>query len=318
MNSKIKPLIEGGLLAALTTILSLASIYLPIIGMLLEFFCAVPIVVLTARQGVKIGAVAVFVSTIMLFMFVGPFLAIRITLSFGLCGLVLGQCLRLGFNAVKCFIPTLAVSFVAQLVSLGMLIVFFGVDVVGENQQLIRESFDESFKIYESMGVDPEVIGYSKAAVESIIQLMTLLLPIILFFTALINAAGSYLLSKMVFRKLHMKFAEPLPPFKKWRFPLEILYVAAFAVIGIYWGETRQFVILYYVSANALVLSILIGLVQGLSVFSYVAEKYKISKILYGIFCVLVCLNFMLMLIVSITGLFDIAFDYRKRLEGKS
>lgn len=317
MNSKAKPLIEGGLLAALTTILSLASIYLPVLGMLIEFFCAVPIVVLTARQGVKIGAAAVFVSTIMLFMFVGPFLAIRITLTFGLCGLVLGQCLRLGFNAVKCFVPTLTVSFVAQLVSLAMLIIFFGIDVVGENQQLIRESFDESFKIYESMGVDPEVINYSKAATESIIQLLTLLLPVILFFTALINAAGSYLLSKMIFRKLNMKFAEPLPPFKQWRFPSDLLYVAAFAAIGIYWGETRQIAMLYYVSANALVLSILIGLVQGLSVVSYVVERYKISKILYGIFCVMVCLNFMLMLMVSITGLFDIAFDYRKRIKVK-
>ena len=314
MESKVTPLVEGGLMAALTAILSLASIYLPIAGLFIEFFCAVPIVVLTARRGWQTGAAALIVSTLIIFMFTGPFHAVRISLTYGLCGLVLGYCLLRGFGAVKCFVPTLIFSFIGQFVTLSLMAIFLGVDIIGDNQQVIRESFDQSFKVYESMGVDPATIGYSKEMVDGVVQFLTLLTPIIFFFVALINTAASYLLSKWIFKKLRMKFAAPMPPFAQWRFPVSFLYVAAFAILGLYWGETRQIAPLYVICVNAMFFTMLIGLIEGLAVVSFLVEKYKISKWLYKIFCVFAILNYMLFLIVAVTGMFDIVFDYRRRL----
>ena len=314
MESKVTPLVEGGLMAALTAVLSLASIYLPIAGILLEFFCAVPIVVLTSRRGIKTGMAAVIVSTLIIFMFTGPFHAVRIALTHGICGLVLGYCLLKGFGAVKCFVPTLIFSFIGQFVTLSIMAIFLGIDVAGDNQQVIRDSFEQSFKVYESMGIDTAQLGYSKETVESIVQLITLLTPIIFFFVALIDTAGSYLLSKWIFKKLRMKFASPMPPFMQWRFPISFLYVAAFAILGLYWGETRHIAPLYFICVNAMFFTMIIGLIEGLAVASFFVEKYKISKWLYKIFCVFTVLNYMLFLIVAVTGMFDIVFDYRRRL----
>ena len=314
MSNKITPLVEGGLLAAITAILGLAATFLPIVGIVIEFFCPIPIVILTVRQGLKFGAAAVVASFLLTLIFTGPALAIRLALTFSLCGLVLGQCLRLKLNAVKCFVPTFIMACAAQIVMLIMFLAIMGVDLIGENMQMIRDSFDESFKFYADMGVDPQLISQSREMVEPIARFIGLLTPIILFSVALINTAGSYALTKWFFRKLNMKFAEPLPPFAQWRFPVAFVYLAAFAGIGIYWGEKLSEGGLYFISMNALFIACIIGLIQGLSLLSFMADKYKVSKLVRRLIFVILILNFFLLQIVAFTGLFDIIFDYRKKL----
>ena len=107
MRKSITPTIEGGLLVAITVILGLITVYVPIIGTFLEFFCAVPLAVLTARQGAGKGLTALVVTFILLSMLISPLLAIRLALSFGVCGVALGWCVRKNFNAVRIFFTTL-------------------------------------------------------------------------------------------------------------------------------------------------------------------------------------------------------------------
>ena len=318
MNSKVAPLIESGLMAAITAILGMAATYLPVVGLIVEFFCPLPIVVLTVRRGFKFGAAAALVSLLILLMFMGPILAVRITLMFSLCGLMFGYCLRRGLSTVKCLIPTLIMAFAAQIISVLMMSLIMGIDIVEDEVKLLRESFEQSFQVYESLGVDPASIGYAQNQVESIIQLIAILTPIILFLTALVNVIVSYLIAKIIFRKLNMKFAEPLPPFAQWRFPTAFLYLAAFSALGLYWGETRALAVLYFVSMNGLFFAVLIGLVQGLSLLSFLADRYKISKFVRRLIFIILILNFMLAQVVAFTGLFDMIFDYRKYFRNKT
>ena len=314
MSNKITPLVEGGLLAAITAILGLVATYLPIVGIVVEFFCPIPIVILTVRQGLKFGAAAVVASFLLTLIFTGPALAIRLVLTFSLCGLVLGQCLRLKLSAVKCFVPTFIMACAAQIVMLIMFMAIMGVDLIGENMQIIRDSFNDAFKVYEEMGVDPQLINQSKEMVEPVARLIGLLTPIILFCVALINTAGSYALTKWIFRKLHMKFAEPLPPFTQWRFPIGFVYLAAFSGLAVYWGERLSEGGLYFIATNLFFIAGIIGLIQGLSVLTFLADKYKISKLVRRIIFVILILNFFLLQVVAFAGLFDIIFNYRKNL----
>lgn len=318
MNSKVAPLIESGLMAAITAILGMAATYLPVVGLFVEFLCPLPIVVLTVRRGLKFGAAAAFVSLLMLLMFMGPILAVRITLMFSLCGLMFGYCLSRGLSAVKCLIPTLIMAFAAQVISILMMTIILGVDVIDDEVKIMRESFAQSFQVYESMGVDPASIGYAQDQVEALIQLIAVLTPIILFLTALVNVTVTYLIAKILFRKLNMKFAEPLPSFAQWRFSRAFIYLAAFSALGLYWGETRALPALYFVAMNGLFFAVLIGLVQGISLLSFIADRYNVSKFVRRIIFVILILNFMLAQIVAFTGLFDMIFDYRKYFRDKT
>ena len=182
----------------------------------------------------------------------------------------------------------------------------------------MQEMFDETFKMYETMGVDKQSIDTLRVQVASTLKLLSYLLPFILALMGLINAVTCYLTSKWIFAKLRLKFIEPLPPFAKWKFSKVLLYVAAFSTIGIYWGSTRDWTLLYTISINVQFMAMTMAFVQGLAVLSATADYFNLSKFLRRITFIIIILNMMFITIVAFTGLFDMVFDYRKKMEKKS
>ncbi len=315
MNSKITPTIEGGLLTAIAVILGLAAIYLPVLGLFVEFFCAVPIVVLTVRQGIGKGFLAFVASLLILAMFIGPVLAMNIALSFEICGLVLGYCIQKNFSTAKCFVATFIAAFFAQILSVAILAVVMGINMMESEISAMQEMFEDSFKLYETLGVDQNTINQVRGQVAPTLQLMSYLMPFILALMGLVNAITCYLTSKWIFAKLHLKFIEPFPKFAEWRFSKIFLYVATFAAIGVYWGVTRDWKLLYTISVNISFLATGIGFLQGLAVMSAIADKFNLSKFWRRLIFIIIIFNMMFITIVSFTGFFDMAFDYRKRLK---
>ena len=313
MRKSVTPTIEGGLLVAITVILGLVSVYVPILGMFIEFFCAVPLTVLTARQGAGKGFSALIVAFILLMMLIGPIMALRLTLSYGFCGVALGWCVRKNFGAVKIFFATLIVASAAQIVSLALILMIMDVNFIETQIELVRESFAESFAMYESMGVDKARIAEAKSQVELALQTLAMLVPTLMMLTSLINAAAVWFTAKWIFPKLQLKLPT-FPAFNAWKFPPIFLYIAAFGAIGIYWGFTRGWTLIYEVSMNLTLISMLIGLVQGLSLLSFVFDRHNVSKFLRGLCYTLIILNMFFAQLVAITGLIDMLFDYRKRL----
>ena len=317
MGNNTKPVVEGGLLVAIEIVLGLAATYLPIIGVVIDFFCAVPIVVLTVRQGSGKGLMALIVSFALLSMFIGPLLAARIALSFGICGLILGYCIEKNFGAVKSFLATLVTAFIAQIFSIAVLTFVMEINVMDTELQVVKESFAESFAMYEEIGVDKKSIDEAKAQVEPAITLLSFLMPTLLILMALVNTVASYKTSQWIFPKLRLKFLDPMPPFNQWKFPVIFLYITAFSIIGMYWGDTRNWNLLFTISLNSMFFSMSAGLIQGFSLLSYLADKHNVSKFFRRLFFVVVILNLILIQIVAFTGLFDMLFDYRKKFFGR-
>ena len=50
-SHRITPLTESGLLSALTVILALAAVYLPVVGVVASLVWAIPVIVLVVRTG---------------------------------------------------------------------------------------------------------------------------------------------------------------------------------------------------------------------------------------------------------------------------
>ena len=312
MQKSITPTIEGGLLVAITVILGLVTVYVPLIGTFLEFFCAVPLAVLTARQGAGKGLTALVVAFILLSMLISPLLAIRLVLSFGICGVALGWCVRKNYDAVRIFFTTLVAASAGQVVSILLLIIIMDVNIIEMQVEMVRESFNESFALYEDLGVEKERIDEAKGQVEPALQAMVYLMPTVIMLTALINAVAAYLTAHWIFPKLQMKIPT-LPPFAQWKLPSLFFYTAIIGGLGLYWGFTRGWTEIYETSLNMLILSGIIGALQGFSLLSFIFDRYKISKFMRRFFYVITILNMFLLQIVAITGLLDMLFDYRKK-----
>lgn len=313
MRRSVTPTIEGGLLVAITVIMGLVTVYVPILGMLVEFFCAVPLAILTARQGAGKGLTALVVTFILLSILISPLLSMRIALSFGICGVTLGWCVRKNFGAARIFLTTLIVASAAQVLTFMLLIFIMDVNLIETQIELLRESFNESFDMYESMGVEQARINEAKSQVEPALQTLAFLMPTLMMLTALINSIAVWLTAHWIFPKLQMKIPK-LPPFAEWQFPALFCYTAIIGGLGMYWGFTRGWTQIYEISLNLLIVSAIIGLVQGFSLLSAILDRYKISKIMRRILYVILLLNMFLLQLVAVTGLVDMIFDYRKRL----
>lgn len=316
MNTKTGSTVEGGLLIAVSLLLGLASIYLPVLGAVVEFFWAVPFTVLVIRHGLSRAITALVASTLLMFLFVGPVLALRLSIAFGPIGLAIGYCLQRKFNAVQIFIVTLGAAFAAQVLSMAFLFFVMDIDFVDTQVTMMREAFKDSFVLYSEMGVDQATIEQARASVEPTLSTMIMLMPTIVVLLALVNALVSYWASKKILRKLDVSMPE-FPPFAEWRFPIGFLYLMGFALVGMYWGSTRDIELLSSMSINANVLAMLVGLIQGLSLISFAADRYHLSKLVRRMIYVVVFLNGLLLQAVAFTGLFDMYFDYRRRLTQK-
>ena len=249
---------------------------------------------------------------ILLSMFIGPVFAIRLVLSFGLSGLALGFAIQKNFDAVRIFMLTLMVSFTAQVISVLLLLFVMDINVMDMQISMVEESFEETFALYQSMGMDQAQIDEAKAQVEPAIQLLSMLMPTLLLLMALINTLACFYTAKWIFPKINLSIPD-FPPFAEWRFPAAFLYLMVLALLGLYWGGTRNLSILYTVSINANILALFVGFIQGLSLLSFAANRLNVSKVIRRLVFVLLILNFMLFQVVSFTGLFDMFFDYRRR-----
>ena len=309
----VTPTIEGVLLVAITVIISLISVYIPLFGTFVGFFCAVPLAVLTVRQGAGKGCTALVVSFILLAMLISPIISLRLVLTSGVCGVALGWCVLKNFDAVKIFLATLIVASAGQVLSFIAVLALVDVNFLETQMEFIRESFNESFSTYESMGVDKAQIAEAKSQLELGLQTMMVLMPTMIMLSALIETLAAWFTSKWIFPKLQINLPT-FPPFAEWRLPELFLYMAAFGAIGLYWGFTRSWTEIYEVSFNLVVVSMLLGLVQGFSLMSFVFDRYKVSKMLRWLFYALMLLNIFFAELLAITGLVDMLLDYRKRL----
>ena len=313
MNKSITPTIEGGLLVAITVILGLVTVYVPSLGMFVEFFCAVPLAVLTARQGASKGLTALVVTFILLSMLVSPFLATRLALSYGICGIALGWGVQKNFSAGRIFVLTLIVSSAGQILTLALLLAVIDMNFIKTQIELVRESFNESFALYESMGVEQAQINEAKSQIEPVLQTLALLIPTLIMLTAIINSVAVWLTTHWIFPKLQMKIPA-LPPFAEWKFPAPFFYTALIGGLCMYWSFTRGWTQIQEISLNLTIISMSIGLIQGLSLLSFIFDHYKASKLVRWIFYLLLLFNMFLLQLIAVTGLVDMLFDYRKRL----
>ena len=316
-HRNITPTVEGGLLATGAVILGAMAVYLPVLGIVAALLWPVPIAVLTVRQGVGRGIMACAVAGVLMALLMEPVISLRLVLSSGPVGLMLGFAIRRGWGGSRVFPATFAASLASKVIMVLLLLLVMHVDMLGMQVTLLRESFDQSFAMYEAMGLDQQSIDEARANVGPVLELVGLLMPLVLVIMAALDTFACYFMTGRVLGRLGAS-APQLPPFSRWRLPSFFLYMLGFALVGMYWGSTRDIPLLYQAAINVNVAAMGAGLIQGLSLFWYLAERFRISKIFRWVIFVLLMMNIVLMQIVAFSGLFDMLFDYRRKLEERA
>ena len=313
---RITPMTESGLLAALTVILAMIAVYLPVLGMFAALIWSLPIVVLVVRHGLRWGIMAVLISGIIMALLIEPLLSLRMVIAFAPMGLLLGLGFRKGWPGMKIFGVGLLASLLSLLAAFALVFAVTAVNPLNLQVDALQQSFDAVFNLYEEMGLDAKAIADGRQLVAEGMVMVQILIPLVVIMMGVIYTAIGYLAGVKVLRRLGHAVPQVLP-FAQWRLPVFFLYLFGFAMVGIYWGGTRQIQPLYQLSMNANMLAIFAGLIQGLALTHCVLSHYRVSRLVRILLYVIVLTNGFLAQMVALTGLFDMLFDYRRRFSAQ-
>lgn len=316
MNERVHSMTEGALAAALMVIVTLIGTYMPAIGVFFILLWPLPILVVSVRRGLRLGVMSAVVASALVAMLIEPVGAVRLLVSFAPVGLVLGYGFMHGWGGTRILISALVTSMASKGI---LLLVFFlvtGVEPFSMQFDVMEESVDSSVRIYEEMGFSGEELEKVKAQSLENISTVRLLVPLLVVMVGLFDAVINYLAGVMVLKRLG--FSVPaLPPFHRWRLSPLFLYMFGFSLIGLYWGQKEGMGIIHRAAMNLYFASALAGFVEGLSLYSFAARRFKWPKIFSWLGLVFIMMTGFLAQILIFMGLLDTTFDYRAKYIGE-
>ena len=221
-ENRVHSLTEGGVLAAVTVVMALVGVYVPILGMIAILLWPLPVIVLIVRHGLRWGVMAVVVASFLTAAIVEPSTALRLAIAFGPVGLALGLGYRRGWSGVKLFTVSMVVSMVAKVA--GLLLVFFltGIEPFSGQFAMMDESFAQAADMYRSMGMSEEQIAASEQNFVQNMNLVKLLVPLIVVMMGLMDTMINYIVGGKILTRLG-ETVPTFPPFMEWRMPSAFL-----------------------------------------------------------------------------------------------
>ena len=312
MATRVTSMTESGLLAAITVVMALVGVYIPLLGTVAVLMWPLPILVLIVRHGLKWGLMAVFVAGVLTAALVEPAVSLRLALAFAPGGSARGLGFRKNWSSVRTLTTGIVASMAAKLAAFALLFALTGIEPFSTQFDVMENSFDQTIEMYRSMGMSEAQIDEARDNLTQNLSLMRLLLPLVIVIMGLMDTALNYLIGSKVLRRLGHE-VKTLPPFVEWRLPPVFVYVFGFSLIGLYWGTTRGLDLLYQASLNLVMLSTFAGLLQGLSVYAYASRHFHWPKFFSMAFITFVMLNGFLVRLLAFVGLFDMVLDYRTR-----
>ncbi len=260
MASRIKPLTESGILAAVTVIMAMIGVYVPFLGIFAILLWPLPIVVLIVRHGLRWGLMSVIVSAVLTAALLEPVVAVRLALAFGPGGIALGYGYRQGWSGVRTFSGGVVASLLAKSAALALVAYITGLQPFDMQFNMMDESFGSAVTMYESIGMTPDQIEMARENFQTNMTLLRQMLPLLIFFMGLMDISLNFIVAGQLLKRLGHK-VPTFPPFAEWRLPGAFMYLYCFALLGMYWGRTREIELLYRMSLNLSMLSTFAGMI---------------------------------------------------------
>ena len=307
-----RPAATAGVMTAAAVVYALAAIYLPMLTMMMGMLWPVFIALVTVREGLRWGVLAAAASLLLTMLFATPATGAFFVLSFAPTGIVLGALFRRREKTVRALMGGALASLVGKAAAAGMMLLLFGLNPFAMDLSAADATMDETLAMYRSFGMDEAQLEETRAASAQVLDLFVLMLPALFLGSSVIEVMASFVLLRKVLARLGIP-AAPLPPFTTWHLPVFFPYLFAFSLIGIYWGATRDIAWLYQAALNGYLIAFVAGLVQGISLVQFLMQRFGLSLFVRILIYAFIALNGFLTQIISWTGLFDIAFDYRKK-----
>lgn len=301
----------------LSIVMFSGGIYIAIASPFLFFIAPAPFMMLKIRQGLREALLGVLFGSVFVFMLFGSLPAFMYAIEFALLGVVFGYISGKIEKGIDFILLSVAASVAAKIILLVAFTSFSGMNPFAmspETAMGIVSSLANKLST-SSIGVSDEIIkSYSLAMVDTV----SLLMPTMIIFFSAIDTFATYWMVSYLIRRSGGESLPVLPKFETWRFPKDLFWALAAALIvdiaGKVFPEARVYTV---ISANLMEVLRAIFMLEGLSLCWYYMSSRGLGRVVKVTFSLFAILFSPLSYILSMVGIFDIWYDLRTKVRGK-
>jgi uncharacterized protein YybS (DUF2232 family) len=305
----VRKLTEGAILLAAFAVLLLLTIYVPLLGMIVNLFLAVPFMLFAAKNNGK-GILVFLIASLLLSFIVGTIMSLPLTLAYGTTGVVIGYLIQKKKNMGILLISGTLVFLINLILIYVASIVLFKVNMISEMIEMMRESMNASADILKNFGNAQD----SKKVLEQFnngLTLINTLIPTLFVISSFLIVLIMQLVSFPIIKRFGVK-VEKWKSFKEISLPKSLLYYFLLTLIvsmlvnpeeGTFWS--MAIINLTYILQFLMIL-------QGYTFIFYFFDKRGISKAISITIAIVSFIIPIFLYIVGILGIIDLGFDLRK------
>lgn len=306
----VHKLTEGAILLTVFAVILLITLYIPILGAVINLFLSLPFIFFSAKNNRK-DSFVFLVASLLLSLIVGTFLAIPLTLAYGLTGIVMGDFVRHKRGRGAGLIAGSITFLLNLVVQYGVAVAFFKVDFIKQSMELLKQSIDQSKDLLKVLDQEPNAALFDRF--NSAIDMLQLLTPSLFVIASCMAVLLIQLVSFPIIKRFGIDTGA-WKPFRELTLPKNLLFyfLIAFLVSLIFQPETGSY--FYLALINIMFILQLVMLVQGLSFVWFISHVKGWSRAIPIIVTVSLFIMPILLYIVWILGIIDLGFDLRKKI----
>ncbi|MCM3570718.1 YybS family protein [Neobacillus mesonae] len=307
-------LTEGAILLAAFAAILLITIYVPLLGSILNFVLPLPFMMFAAKNNIR-NITAFIIAAVIISFIAGSFIGVGLMLIYGIIGAVIGWLLQKNRSRTTILITSSLVFMVGLVVMYAVSAAFFKFDIIHEFTEMYKQSAKMSEDLLRSMGQDSQLEQLNKQNALLIKTLQTLA-PSLLIMVSIISVFVIQWICFPIIKRFGIK-VQPWGYFRNLSLPRSLLWYYLIAMAIKIFGHPAEGTYLYTAVMNAIYILEMFMVVQGLSFIFFVFYKKSVAKGL-GIF--LAILTFMIPIIhyiIMILGVTDLGFNFRRRFDKK-
>lgn len=298
---------------AITTMMVLAGLYLPVLGFLVSVFVPLPVLFYRAKLGRSQGALILVAVTVIVVSMMGRRSITSAVFFFelGFAGLILSEVLAMNLSVEK----TVAVTTGVVIATGSVMLAFYGLlstnSLWGLVSDYLHRNLELALAIYKEMEVSEERIAILAQSMEGILYVMLRIMPAIAIVSTLFVVWSNLLLARPLLRSRDL-FCPDFGTLNEWKAPEPLVWLVILSGVVILMPNKG----LKLVGINGLLIMMMIYFFQGIAIVSFYFEKKQFPRLLRGILYGLIALQQLVLLLVVAAGFLDMWIDFRRMKKG--
>lgn len=304
---------ETAVITMLMTMFALLGIYL--IPFIIIFY-PIPFIVLGVRHGIKFNVLALFASSLLVGILVDITTGFLIFIIMGSLAITLAYMIRKRFSPTDILIISSGIVLIFIILTLYIISYITGVDFSSQLDTSFTLTLNNQLNIIKDMGLSDYEMAKIKDILQTTVEYMIIIIPTILMVSAFLLSYLNYWISTVVLKRIGYKTTN-IPNFSKLRLPGNIILGTLILFLG---ASLIKYLKIFYYEAIFLNITTFISFIffiEGLSLIVYLMNKSNINKFLKAVLILFIVISFPLSVIISIVGLLDVIFDFRKLKKSK-